>query len=134
MEGRADALDLDAAMIASTVNIGLMNQHLRRISESVRATPAGEIVQVILILDNAGRHRSPKVVWPKNITPHFLPPYSPELEPGRTAVAKSATQRTVQQHPAVGRTAPRSWRRGLEPHDPGGHQEHLPRPMAGTRE
>ena len=70
-----------SAMIAATVNIGLMNQHLRWISESVRATPAGEIVQVILILDNAGWHRSPRVEWPKNITPHFLPAYSPELNP-----------------------------------------------------
>ena len=71
-----------SAMIAPTVNVGLMNQHLRWISEAVSATLAGEIVQVILILDNAGWHRSPKVMWPKNITPHFLPPYSPELEPG----------------------------------------------------
>ena len=30
-------------------------------------------------LDRAGWHTSPKVVWPSNITPLFLPPYSPEL-------------------------------------------------------
>ena len=37
--------------------------------------------QIHLVLDNAGWHRSPKVVWPANITPRFLPPYSPELNP-----------------------------------------------------
>lgn len=67
------------AMIAPSVNIGLMNLHLKWIAEHMRSTPGGELVRVILILDNAGWHRSPKVAWPANITPLFLPPYSPEL-------------------------------------------------------
>lgn len=34
-----------------------------------------------LILDRAGWHTSPAVVWPSTIRPDFLPPYSPELQP-----------------------------------------------------
>jgi transposase len=35
----------------------------------------------ILILDNASWHRNQVTNAPKNITLHFLPPYSPELNP-----------------------------------------------------
>ena len=33
----------------------------------------------ILVLDNAGWHRAKNLNWPANVTPLFLPPYSPEL-------------------------------------------------------
>ena len=59
----------------------MMNLHLKWISEHSRGTPAGDIVRIVLILDRAGRHALPKVKWPSNITPLFLPPYSPELNP-----------------------------------------------------
>jgi hypothetical protein len=68
-------------MIAGSVGIAWMNLHLEWISEHVRSTPGGEGVHVVLVLDRAGWHTSPKVVWPSNITPLFLPPYSPELNP-----------------------------------------------------
>ena len=35
----------------------------------------------MLVLDNAGWHVSQQLKVPKNITPLFLPPYSPELNP-----------------------------------------------------
>jgi len=38
----------------------------------------------VLILDNAGWHRSRALQWPTNITPHHLPPYTPELNPAET--------------------------------------------------
>ena len=38
-------------------------------------------VHVVLILDNATWHHSSTVTTPSNITLHFLPPYSPELNP-----------------------------------------------------
>ena len=50
-----------------------MNEHLRFISED-----AGD-KHVILILDQAGWHRSKKLVVPSNITLWYLPPYSPQL-------------------------------------------------------
>lgn len=68
-------------MIGRSVGIEWMNQHLRWISEHVRASPGGEAVHVILILDRAGWHVSPKLKVPSNITLLHLPPYSPELNP-----------------------------------------------------
>jgi len=35
----------------------------------------------VMILDGAGWHGSPKLRWPRRITPLFLPPHSPELNP-----------------------------------------------------
>ena len=35
----------------------------------------------VMILDGAGWHRSHKLRWPRRITPLFLPPYPPELNP-----------------------------------------------------
>jgi transposase len=37
--------------------------------------------RIILCLDNASWHISEKLHWPTNLTPLFLPPYSPELNP-----------------------------------------------------
>ena len=38
-------------------------------------------MNVLLVLDRAGWHRAKRLVWPDNIQPIFLPPYSPELNP-----------------------------------------------------
>ena len=35
----------------------------------------------VMILDGAGWHHAKELRWPKRITPLFLPPYSPELNP-----------------------------------------------------
>jgi transposase len=35
----------------------------------------------VMVLDGAGWHCSHKLRWPRRITPLFLPPYSPELNP-----------------------------------------------------
>lgn len=63
-----------SALVAPSVNTELMNQHLQFISEE-----AGSNTHVILILDQAGWHRSKKLVVPSNITLWYLPPYSPQL-------------------------------------------------------
>jgi transposase len=34
-----------------------------------------------VVLDNAPSHKSSRVTWPEGITPLYLPPYSPELDP-----------------------------------------------------
>jgi len=61
-------------MVATKANTFSMREFLRGISrEIVRSDHA------VLVLDGAGWHRSKNLVWPKNITPLFLPPYSPEL-------------------------------------------------------
>lgn len=69
------------AMVAPSVSIELMNLHLKWIGEHVRSTPGGDAVLVVLVLDQAGWHTSPRVAWPDNIRPLPLPPYSPELNP-----------------------------------------------------
>jgi transposase len=35
----------------------------------------------VLILDNGAFHKTKALRWPSNVTPIFLPPYSPELNP-----------------------------------------------------
>ncbi len=68
-------------MIGASVGIAWMNQHLRWISDHVREGPGGELVHVVLILDQAGWHTSKKLQVPSNITLLHLPSYSPELNP-----------------------------------------------------
>lgn len=63
-------------LLAPTVNSSMMNQHLRMISEHV-----GPTVHVVLVLDQAGWHRSKALKVPDNMTLLPLPPYSPELNP-----------------------------------------------------
>ncbi|MEO1269618.1 MAG: IS630 family transposase [Myxococcota bacterium] len=35
----------------------------------------------VFILDGAQAHRTKRLIWPENVTPLFLPPYCPELNP-----------------------------------------------------
>ena len=37
--------------------------------------------EIVLVLDQAGAHISGEVKWPEGISPLFLPPRSPELDP-----------------------------------------------------
>lgn len=63
-----------SALLAPTVNTEYMNHHLRFISERVEPD-----VHVVLVLDQAGWHRSKGLRVPENVTLLHLPPYSPEL-------------------------------------------------------
>jgi len=54
----------------------MMNLFLAELAR--QAAPA---VQVLLVLDRAGWHRSRRLRVPENITLAYLPPYSPELNP-----------------------------------------------------
>jgi transposase len=51
-----------------------MQRHLDEASKHVR--PGGHAV---VLLDNAGWHRTKKLKWPTNISPLFIPACSPEL-------------------------------------------------------
>jgi len=57
------------------VNTEMMQTYLDEFSQSL-----GE-KEIILIMDQAGWHKSKDLVVPKNIDIWFLPPYSPELNP-----------------------------------------------------
>jgi transposase len=48
---------------------------LRHLRHELAAGPIG------VILDSSGSHRSGEVVWPQDMRPLYLPPYSPELNP-----------------------------------------------------
>jgi transposase len=71
----ADPFSGDAiSMVTPTVNTELMQTFVDGLSSHIKADE-----QAILVLDNAGWHRAKNLAWPENITPLFLPPYSPEL-------------------------------------------------------
>ena len=42
---------------------------------------AGPTERVVLVLDNAGWHTSPRLTVPEGLHLVFLPPYTPELQP-----------------------------------------------------
>lgn len=65
-----------SALLAPQVNTGTFNAFLKIVSREVEPHD-----HVVLIMDQAGWHRSKMVQLPKNITVLFLPPYSPELNP-----------------------------------------------------
>lgn len=66
--------DLDA-LILPEVNAQSMSLFLKELSRN----HARE--HIVLILDRAGWHTAGDLSIPKNITLHWLPPYSPELNP-----------------------------------------------------
>jgi len=65
-------------LILPTVNTVLMNIALQEFSEYI--DPKKEKI-IILLMDNAGWHRSKELEIPENIQIFPLPPYSPELQP-----------------------------------------------------
>jgi len=65
-----------SCMVATHVCTELMGQHLAWLSRDV-----GPHRHAVLVLDQAGWHKSNELKVPENITLLFLPPYSPELNP-----------------------------------------------------
>ena len=65
-----------SAMLAPTVNAGLMSEHLRMVGAA-----AGPGTHVVLVLDGAGWHVAKDLKVPPNVTLRPLPPYSPKLNP-----------------------------------------------------
>jgi transposase len=64
--------------LATTVNIELFSVELDAFAREVGASPTK---QIVLVLDGAGWHESPKLRVPEHIHLLFLPPHSPELQP-----------------------------------------------------
>ncbi len=64
--------------LATSVSIPLFEAELAAFARQVRAGPRKKIV---LVLDRAGWHTSLRVRVPDHVYLHFLPPYSPELQP-----------------------------------------------------
>jgi hypothetical protein len=51
------------------------------LAEFAQAVEAGPTNRIVLVLDQAGWHRSDDLVVPEGLHLVFLPPYSPELQP-----------------------------------------------------
>ena len=64
--------------LASTVNIPLFEAELAAFAQEVGASPTK---QIVLVLDRAGWHASPKLRVPEHVHLLFLPAFSPELQP-----------------------------------------------------
>jgi transposase len=64
--------------LATTMNIELFSVELEAFAQQVGASPTK---QIVLVLDGAGWHESPRVRVPEHIHLLFLPPHSPELQP-----------------------------------------------------
>lgn len=65
-------------LLLPRVNIAWFNAAL---AEFARTLGASATHRIVLLLDNAGWHRSSNVIVPDGIHLLFLPPYSPELQP-----------------------------------------------------
>lgn len=61
-----------------TVSIPAFTSARAAFAQAVRA---GVATPILLVLDGAGWHTSPQVQRPAGVPRHFLPPYSPELQP-----------------------------------------------------
>jgi transposase len=70
------ATGASAALIAPNVNTGTMNAFLRILDAERKA---GE--HFVLIMDQAGWHKSRDLKLPDGVTVLLVPPYSPELNP-----------------------------------------------------
>lgn len=64
--------------LATSVSIPLFEAELAAFARQVGAGPKKKIV---LVLDRAGWHTSLRLRVPDHVYLHFLPPYSPELQP-----------------------------------------------------
>lgn len=65
-------------LLLPRVNVSWFNAAL---AEFARTVGASATHRILLVLDNAGWHRSSNVIVPEGIDLLFLPPYSPELQP-----------------------------------------------------
>jgi transposase len=64
--------------LATPVSIPLFQAELASFAIAVGASPSR---QIVLVLDRAGWHTSLRLHVPDHVFLHFLPPYSPELQP-----------------------------------------------------
>ena len=75
--GAVDPLTGDAtALLLRHVNTAHMNAFLEVFSASLSPDE-----HAVLVMDNAGWHHAKDLKMPGNVTPLYLPPYSPELNP-----------------------------------------------------
>jgi hypothetical protein len=96
------------AMLTPTVDTGLMQKFIDGLSGHVEP---GQ--HAVLVLDNAGWHRAKALAWPANVTPMFLPPYSPELNPAENVWqylrSHQLANRVYEDYPSMLRQVDAAW-------------------------
>lgn len=65
----------DYSLILSCVDTEMMSLYLKKLSAAYKKE------NIVLVMDQAGWHKSKALIIPKNIQIIYLPPYSPELNP-----------------------------------------------------
>lgn len=75
-------------LLLPTVNAESVSAALASFAETIGVTGTR---RVLLVLDGAGFHRAKDVIVPEGIDLHFLPPYSPELQPAERLWALTDT-------------------------------------------
>ena len=80
LPGRLCASRLGAHLfhLATSVSIPLFEAELAAFAQEVGVSPTK---QIVLVLDRAGWHASPKLRVPEHVHLLFLPAFSPELQP-----------------------------------------------------
>jgi transposase len=96
------------AMITPTVNADLMQRFIDGLSRHVKPDE-----HAILVLDNAGWHHAKSLAWPANVTPMFLPAYSPELNPAENVWqylrSHQLSNRVFEDYPHMFRSVEAAW-------------------------
>lgn len=70
------ARDTGAALVMTRLDTQAMNLFLAELAQAVAPR-----AHAVVLMDKAGWHIADDLAVPANITPVFLPPYSPELNP-----------------------------------------------------
>lgn len=65
----------DFSLVLSCVDTEMMNLYLKKFSSAYKKD------KIVLVMDQAGWHKSKDLCIPRNIQIIYLPPYSPELNP-----------------------------------------------------
>jgi transposase len=68
------ARDVGVGLIQPYADTSAMQRHIDEVGK--RVAPGSHAV---MLLDNAGWHRTGKLKWPENLSPLFIPPACPEL-------------------------------------------------------
>ena len=68
------ARDIGAGLVLPYANTAAMQKHLDEIARHV-----ADGALAVVLMDNAGWHKTKKLKWPSNVRPMYIPPGSPEL-------------------------------------------------------
>jgi len=102
-------IDMSFALILPEKNTEMMQMFINEFSKNIPKKK-----HVVLVSDQAGWHKTPKLKIPSNITFMFLPPYSPELNPieqlWQQLKQKSLSNRCFKDYKDIMNSATKAWK------------------------